>query len=181
MFLGALEAERKGLIGSTEDTVSILWRCDLRGITFAAIDGLGDQEGDGTGTSAKNEYGALVADLMSKIQNPAPPETGQRYAFMLDLDAEGRVSESDLHYEATTQHRSFEENPTVLELTSEEVKALRAEVTEQEGIGICYPQKSQGRCREGLGNVEIGAEISCLSSVGHRKSRLRPKRGKKRC
>jgi hypothetical protein len=131
LFLDTLEAERKGLIGPNEDTVSFLWRCDLRGIHFAAIDGLGDQEGGGTDGSATDDYRSLVGDLMSKIQSPAPPETGQRYSFMLDLDADSKVAASDLHYEATTQHRAFEDNPTVLELSTEEVEGLRAEVAEE--------------------------------------------------
>ncbi len=130
LFLDALEAERKGLIGPSEDTVSFLWRCDLRGIHFAAIDGLGDQEGEGTEGSATDDYRSLVADLMSKIQSPAPPETGQRYSFMLDLDADSKIAASDLHYEVTTQHKAFEDNPTVLELSAEEVEGLRTEVTE---------------------------------------------------
>ncbi|MFQ5789011.1 MAG: HEAT repeat domain-containing protein, partial [Acidobacteriota bacterium] len=72
---------------------------------------------------------ALVADLMSKIQDPAAPSTGQGYAFMLDADS--RVAASDLHYQATTIRRSFEENPTVLSLTPEEVARLRDEAREE--------------------------------------------------
>jgi hypothetical protein len=123
LLLSTFEAERKKLVGPSLDTISFLWRCDLHGITFKAIDGIGDEEGD-EATDHTDDYRALVADVMSKIQSPAPPETGQGYAFVVDADT--RVAATDFHYEATTARRTFEENPTVLQLSRQEVTDLRA-------------------------------------------------------
>jgi hypothetical protein len=128
-LLSVFEAERDGKIGPTEDTISFLWRCDLHGVNYRAIDGIGEEEGDGTAATASEEYSALVADVMSKIQDPAPASTGQTYAFVLDADA--RVSATDFHYESTTQHKSFEDNPTVLRLSPEEAAGLLAEVEQE--------------------------------------------------
>ena len=123
LLLDTLEAEGKGLISPSQDTISFLWRCDLQGITFKAIDGIGDEEGEDQTDSVNDDYQALVADVMSKIQNPAAPETGQKYSFRVDADT--KVAATDLHYESTTTRRTFEENPTVLQLTPEEVSKLR--------------------------------------------------------
>ncbi|MFQ5792829.1 MAG: hypothetical protein ACE5JI_20365, partial [Acidobacteriota bacterium] len=60
-LLSALEAERNGVLGPSQDTVSFLWRCDLHGITFTAIDGIGDQEGEGQQDLETEDYRALVA------------------------------------------------------------------------------------------------------------------------
>jgi hypothetical protein len=123
-LLSTFEAERKRLVGPSQDTISFLWRCDLQSITFKAIDGIGDEEGDVSQDAAGDDYRALVADVMSKIQNPAAPETGQGYAFVVDADT--RVAATDFHYEATTARRTFEENPTVLQLSQKEVATLRS-------------------------------------------------------
>ena len=123
-LLSTFEAERKRLVGPSLDTISFLWRCDLQSITFKAIDGIGDEEGDVSQDAAGDDYRALVADVMSKIQSPAPPETGQGYAFVVDADT--RVAATDFHYESTTARRTFEDNPTVLQLSSGEVAALRS-------------------------------------------------------
>lgn len=123
-LLSTFEAERKRLVGPSLDTISFLWRCDLQSITFKAIDGIGDEEGDVSQDAAGDDYGALVADVMSKIRSPAPPETGQGYAFVVDADT--RVAATDFHYESTTARRTFEDNPTVLQLSSGEVEALRS-------------------------------------------------------
>lgn len=124
-LMSAFEAEEKRALGPAEDTVSYLWRCDLQSITYRAIDGIGDREGEEGPEAAAEDMSALVADLAAKIKNPAPAVTGQAYAFMLDADV--RVAATDLHYEATTTRKAFEENPTVLSLTPEEAAALRAE------------------------------------------------------
>jgi hypothetical protein len=114
--MSAFEAEEKRQLGPSEDTVGFLWSCDLQGITYNAIDGIGDEEvGDDEPERGKEDYRALVAELVSKIQRPAEPTTGQSYAFVLDADV--RVGASDFHYEATTTRKAFEENPTILDLT----------------------------------------------------------------
>ena len=123
-LLSTFEAERKRLVGPSQDTISFLWRCDLQSVTFKAIDGIGDEEGELTEDSAGDDYRALVADVLSKIQSPAAPETGQTYAFVVDADT--KVAATDFHYEATTARRTFEENPTVLQLSPNEVTALRS-------------------------------------------------------
>jgi hypothetical protein len=125
-LLSAFEAEEKRALGPTDDTVTYLWRCDLHSITYKAIDGIGDKEGEEAVEAAGEDMSALVADLAAKIKNPAPAESRQSYAFALDADV--RVAATDLHYEATTVRRTFDENPTVLSLTAEEAGALRAEV-----------------------------------------------------
>jgi len=130
-LLSAFEAEEKRQLGPSEDAVGFLWRCDLQGITYNAIDGIGDEEvGDDEPEAGKEDYRALVAELASKIQSPAAPTTGQSYAFVLDADV--RVSASDLHYEATTTRKAFEENPTVLDLTREEAETVRADVKSED-------------------------------------------------
>lgn len=123
-LLSTFEAERKRLVGASQDTISFLWRCDLQSITFKAIDGIGDEEGEVSDDAARDDYRALVADVLAKIQSPAPPETGQTYSFV--VDAETKVAATDLHYEATTARRTFEDNPTVLQLSKDEVTALRS-------------------------------------------------------
>ena len=127
-LLETFEAQEKRKLGPTDDTVSHLWRCDLQTITYNAVDGIGDQEseGDDEGGAAGGDYRALVADLAAKIQNPAAAETGQSYAFVMDADV--KVAATDLHYQATTTRKTFDENPRVLQLSSEEAQALRAEV-----------------------------------------------------
>jgi hypothetical protein len=127
-LLSTFEAEEKRALGPTDDTVTYLWRRDLHSITYRAIDGIGDKEGEEGVEAAGEDMSALIADLAAKIRNPAPPETGQTYAFALDADVS--VAATDLHYEATTVRRTFDENPTVLSLTGEEAAALRAEVEE---------------------------------------------------
>lgn len=130
-LMTAFEAEEKRKLEPSEDTVGFLWRCDFQGITYNAIDGIGDEEvGDDEPEAGKEDYRALVAELTSKIQSPAAPTTGQSYAFVLDADV--HVSASDLHYEATTTRKAFEENPTVLDLTEEEAVTVRAEVESED-------------------------------------------------
>jgi hypothetical protein len=129
-LLSAFEAEEKRQLGPSEDTVGFLWRCDLQGITYNAIDGIGDEEMGDEPEGGKEDYRALVAELTAKIQSPAPPTTGQSYAFVLDADV--HVSASDLHYEATTVRRAFEDNPTVLDLTTEEAETVRADVRSED-------------------------------------------------
>jgi len=130
-LLGAFEAEEKRRLGPSEDAVGFLWRCDLQGITYNAIDGIGDEEvGDDEPEAGREDYRALVAELNSKIQSPAAPTTGQSYAFVLDADV--HVSASDLHYEATTTRKAFEDNPTILDLTREEAEAVRADVNSED-------------------------------------------------
>jgi hypothetical protein len=124
-LLRTFEAESKGLIGPSQDTVSFLWRCDLQGATFKAIDGIGTEEGEDAATSG-DEYGALVADLLAKIQNPAPAEGGQSYSFVMDADVQ--VAATDLNYDASTLRKPFEDNLTILRLTPEEANQLRATV-----------------------------------------------------
>ena len=120
-FLEVLET--KGL--AAEDVVNQLWQRDLSSIVHKAIDGIGDSEEDG---ETGNELHGLISDLAEKIKNPAPPVTGQKYAFVMDADV--RVGQQDFHYDATTLRRSFEENPAVLRLADEEAKQIRAELGE---------------------------------------------------
>lgn len=134
-LMRVFEAEEKRLLGASEDTVSFLWRCDLASITYSAIDGIGDQEGDDEGVaSGGDDYRALVAELVAKIQDPAPPSTGQSYAFVLDADV--KVAATDFHYEATTQRRAFADNPTVLALAPEEAQAIRAELDREREVDL---------------------------------------------
>lgn len=125
-LLSAFEVERKGLLSPTEDTVSYLWRCELEGVDFKAIDGLGDEESVDGSEVPLDEYRALVGEVLAKIQDPAPAVGGQGYAMILDADV--RVAASDLRYETTTVHRAFEENPTVMQLSAQEAGAVRREV-----------------------------------------------------
>lgn len=125
-LLTAFQAEEKRLLGPSDDTVTYLWRCDLTSITYSAIDGIGDQEGDEGAEDTKDDYRSLVADLTARIQDPGPPMTGQSYAFLVDADV--KVAETDFHYESTTTHRTFEDNPTVLHLTPAEAQGLRGEL-----------------------------------------------------
>ena len=126
-LLGVFEAEEKKQLSAVEDTVMFLWRSELRGITYNAVDGIGDQESIGAsgGEGRADDYQALVAELMAQIKTPAAPETGQGYAFVLDADV--RVAQTDFHYEAGTVRRAFEDNPRVLDLTASEAEALRGE------------------------------------------------------
>jgi hypothetical protein len=131
-LLSAFEAERLRKLTPDEDLVAYLWRCDLDGIRFSAVDGIGDEESDGNdGVAAPAEdYRALVADLVAKIRDPAPAEEGQSYAFVLDADV--RLATTDLRYDATTTRRAFSDNPTVFRLGREQASALRAEVARED-------------------------------------------------
>jgi len=121
-FLSVLELKDRDL-GMTDDMVSVLWSRDLNSILFKAIDGIGESEEDG---EPGNELHGLVANLSSMIKNPAPPVTGQKYAFTVDADV--KVAQSDLHYSASTLRRAFEENPTVLRLAEDEAQQVRTEL-----------------------------------------------------
>jgi hypothetical protein len=125
-LLGAFEAERLRRLAPDEDLVAFLWRCDLQGIRFSAVDGIGDEEGEGgADASPGGDYGALVSELVERIRDPAPPTTGQSYAFVLDADV--KLQATDLRYDPTTVRRSFGETPTVFPLTREQADALRGE------------------------------------------------------
>jgi hypothetical protein len=122
-FLAAFEAERQRRLAPDEDLVAYLWRCDLEGIRFSAVDGIGDEE---AGAEAQGgDYGALVNELVERIRDPAPPTVGQSYAFVLDADV--RLQVTDLRYDPSTTRRAFAENPTVFPLTREQADALRGE------------------------------------------------------
>ena len=121
-LLGILETKDRDL-AFADDMVNFLWRRDLNTILHKAIDGLGDSEEDG---EPGNELQGLVADLAAKIKDPAPPVTGQKYAFVMDADV--RVGQQDLHYDATKLRRSFEENPAILRLAEDEAQQIRAEL-----------------------------------------------------
>ena len=123
-LLSALEIKDRDL-GPGDDMVNHLWRRDLTTITHSAIDGIGDSEDDAEGG---NELHGLIAELADKIKNPAAPALGQSYAFVLDADM--KVAAQDLHYDATTMRRTFEENPAVLRLSDEQAAQLRAELGE---------------------------------------------------
>ena len=124
-LLRTFEAESKGLIGPSQDTVSYLWRGDLQAIMFKAIDGIGTEEG-GDPTNSGDEFGALVSELMSSIQDPTPAEGEQSYSFVMDADLQ--VAATDLHYEASTARKAFDENPTVLRLDPRELETLQTMV-----------------------------------------------------
>lgn len=121
-LLGVFEA-REQQLGSAEDMVNYLWRRDLTTITHSAIDGIGDAEDDGSGA---DDFAGLVSELAAKIKSPAAPEGGQRYSFVLDADV--KVAATDFHYDATTVRKTFDENPAVLRLTTEQTSQLRTEV-----------------------------------------------------
>ncbi|HEV8631285.1 MAG TPA: HEAT repeat domain-containing protein, partial [Thermoanaerobaculia bacterium] len=132
-LLGVFEAERQRRLAPDEDLIAYLWRCDLAGVRFSAVDGIGDEEADGEQPDrgrGSEDYAALVADLVEKIHQPGPPETGQTYAFVLDADV--RLQASDLRYDATTTRRAFADNPTVFHLTPEQAAALRGEVARED-------------------------------------------------
>ncbi|HYS53047.1 MAG TPA: HEAT repeat domain-containing protein [Thermoanaerobaculia bacterium] len=120
-FLEVLETKERAL--ASDDIVNLLWRRELTSIVHKAIDGIGDSEDDG---EAGNELHGLIADLADKIRNPAAPVTGQTYAFV--VDAEVKVGQTDMHYDATTLRRTFEENPTVLRLAEAETQQIRGEL-----------------------------------------------------
>ena len=125
-LLGAFEAERLRRLAADEDLVAYLWRCDVEGIRFSAVDGIGDEEqGEGADANPGGDYAALVGELVERIRDPAPPTTGQTYAFVLDADV--RLQATDLRYDATTTRRAFAENPTVFPLTRAQADALRGE------------------------------------------------------
>lgn len=121
-FVNVLGMKERDL-GPADDMINHLWRLDLATIIHNAIDGIGESEDDG---ESGNELHGLVADLAEKIKDPAPPVTGQKYAFIMDADT--RVGQQDFHYDATTLRRSFEENPSVLRLSEEEAGQIRTEL-----------------------------------------------------
>ncbi len=121
-FLSVLETKERDL-GFTDDMVNLLWRCDLTSIMHKAIDGIGESEDDG---EPGNELHGLVAELAEKVKNPAPPTTGQKYAYTVDADV--RIGQQDFHYDATTLRRAFEDNPSVLRLADDEAQQIRAEL-----------------------------------------------------
>lgn len=123
-LLEVFEAKEKKALAN-EDTVTLLWRSDLTTILHNAIDGIGEIEGD-EGEDSKDDFRALISELADRISNTATPVTGQSYAFMVDADV--RVAAQDFHFDATTVHKKFEENPAVLRLSSEQATALRAEL-----------------------------------------------------
>ncbi|HEY3053622.1 MAG TPA: HEAT repeat domain-containing protein [Thermoanaerobaculia bacterium] len=111
-------------LGTVDDMVNYLWRLDLSTISHNAIDGIGEMEDDGSGAA---DFSGLVADLAEKITAPAPPETGQKYSVVLDADV--NVAAKDLHYDATTVRKTFEQNPAVLRLTEQQTSDLRQEIS----------------------------------------------------
>lgn len=123
-LLDIMETKERDL-GPADDMVNQLWRRDLSTVQHRAIDGIGDSEDDG---EAGNELHGLVADLATKIKDPAPPVGGQKYSFGMDSDV--RVGQKDFHYDATTLRRAFEENPSVLRLESAEAEQIRAQFGE---------------------------------------------------
>lgn len=123
-LLEVFEAKEKKTLAN-EDTVTLLWRSDLTTILHNAIDGIGEIEGD-EGEDGKDDFRALISELADRISSTAAPATGQSYAFMVDADV--RVAAQDFHFDASTVHKKFEENPTVLSLTAEQAEALRTEV-----------------------------------------------------
>lgn len=123
-LLAVFETTDKDL-GSADDMVNLLWRADLEAIAHSAIDGIGEVEEEG-GEDAKDDFRGLVADLTQRIQAPAVSEGGQKYAFILDADVQ--VAQSDLHYDATTRRRAFEENPAILRIAAADAERLLAEV-----------------------------------------------------
>jgi hypothetical protein len=139
-FLTVLEADRRGLLGPAEDTVVLLWRSDLEAISYSAMDGLGDEEGEDAGTRGESEGGvsdefrALVQEVMAMIEAPSSPVTGQRYAFHLDADV--RISAADLEYDPSAVRRAFEEGPRILPLTPLEADGLRAEAKSDDGAAL---------------------------------------------
>ena len=126
-LLTTFEAEPKGVLGPSDDTVNFLWRRELENITYHAIDGIGDEEDTGEALVEHDDFGSAVADILARIKDPAPSLGGQSYAFVVDADV--KLSEHDLHYETSTVHRSFEENPTLLTLSQEEAVRIREEST----------------------------------------------------
>ncbi len=121
-LLSVLETKDRDL-GATDDMINHLWRRDLSTIIHKAIDGIGESEEDG---EPGNELHSLVVDVSNMIKNPAPPSTGQKYAFVMDADV--RVAQQDLHYNSTTLRRTFEENPSVLRLAEDEAAQIRTEL-----------------------------------------------------
>src|SRR5436190_3566241 len=122
-FISILEVKDRDL-GMANDMISLLWQKDLNSIVNKAIDGIGESEQDG---EPGNELHSLVADLAAKIRDPAPPQTGQQYAFVVDADV--RVAHQDMHYDGTTIRRSSEDNPTVLRLAEDEAQQIRTELS----------------------------------------------------
>ena len=112
------------MLGPADDMVNYLWRRDLATISHNAVDGIGEMEDDGSGA---DDFSGLVADLAAKIKAPAPPEGGQKYSFLLDADVS--VAQKDLHYDANTVRKTFNENPSVLHLTEQQTTELRTEVS----------------------------------------------------
>lgn len=125
-FLSVLEIREKD-VAPGDDMVSLLWQADLGSITHSAIDGIGEIE-SGEGAEG-SDLQSLIADLEEKIKNPAPPSTGQGYAFVLDADV--RVATQDFHYDANTTRRRFEDNPAILRLTEEEAAKIRGELGQE--------------------------------------------------
>jgi len=137
-LLAVMEAGRRRRMGPEEDAVVLLWQSGLDGIGFRAIDGIGDQEaGEEDG---KNEYGTLAGRLTEQLRAPngvatapavaAESEGAPSYGFVIDADL--RIADGDVHYDAATVRRTFAEHPRVLRLTAEEVAGLRAEVTDED-------------------------------------------------
>lgn len=119
-LIAVLEVKERD-IPPGDDMVTLLWRADLESIDHIAVDGIGDIEG-----TEGNELQGLIADLADMISNPAPASTGQSYAFVLDADV--KVAAHDFHYDRTTVHRPFEDNPAILRLTEDEAGLMRIEL-----------------------------------------------------
>ena len=137
-LLAVMEAGRRRRMGPEEDAVVLLWQSGLDGIGFRAIDGIGDQEaGEEDG---KNEYGTLAGRLTEQLRAPNGVATAPAVAaesegapsYGLVIDADLRIADGDVHYDAATVRRTFAEHPRVLRLTAEEVAGLRAEVTDED-------------------------------------------------
>ena len=137
-FLAACEAERTRQLAPDEDLVAYLWRCDLHGVRFGAVDGIGDDElsREDLAAATDHDYGAVVAELVAKLHEIAPAETGQSYAFVVDADVP--LAASDLHYDPTTSRRPFTDNPIVFRLDRQEASELRREVAREDEADLLH-------------------------------------------
>jgi hypothetical protein len=118
-FISVLETRDRDL-GPTDDLVNQLWRHNLSTVQHKAVDGIGESAEEG---EAGQQLHALVTDVSVKIKGAASSRGEPKLAYR----HEGTL---DSQYDTTAMRRSFEANPSALQLSSEQAAQIRAELGE---------------------------------------------------
>ena len=101
-------------LGPDEDTVSYLWRADLKTIHHTAVDALSDGEGSETSRDLR----ALSLVVLEKIMRPQ----------LTDIDKARAPRTGQEAIDAATVRAMVEQNPGLLTLTPEQLAELRSEL-----------------------------------------------------